>query len=198
MTDSSWHCLFFYEGSLLSLFSYWFMELLYMCLLVAQLYLTLCDPTDCSPPGSSVHGILQARILEWIAFSFSRGSSQPRDWTWVSCVADRFFTFWATGKTFNTYVCVLVAYSYLTFQPRGLEPISLLYPWNSLGRNTGVGCQSLLQGIFPTQGLNLGLLHCRQILYHQSHQGSPTLYMLNTNPLGFSQLVICFLYGLSY
>ena len=47
--------------------------------LVAQSYPTLCDPTDCSPPGSSVHGILQARILEWVAFHFSRASSQPRD-----------------------------------------------------------------------------------------------------------------------
>ena len=46
---------------------------------------TLCDPMNCSPPGSSVHGILQARILEWVAISFSRGSSQPRDWTHVSC-----------------------------------------------------------------------------------------------------------------
>ena len=43
---------------------------------------TLCNPMDCSPPGSSLHGILQARILEWISNSFSRGSSQPRDWPW--------------------------------------------------------------------------------------------------------------------
>ena len=50
----------------------------------------------------------------------------------------------------------------------------LLCPWNSPGKNTGLGCHSLLQGIFPTQGLNLGLLHCRQILYHLSHQGSPS------------------------
>ena len=68
--------------------------------LVAQLCLTLCDPMDCSPPGSSVHGILQARILEWVVISFSRGSSQPRN-------------------------------------------------------------------------ANLGLLHCRQILYCLSHLGSP-------------------------
>ena len=46
--------------------------------------LTLCEPMDCSPPGSSVRGILQARILEWVAIPFSRGSSQPRDWTQVS------------------------------------------------------------------------------------------------------------------
>ena len=47
--------------------------------LVTQSCLTLCDLMDCSPPGSSVHGILQARILEWVAISFSRGLSQPRD-----------------------------------------------------------------------------------------------------------------------
>ena len=53
--------------------------------LVTQSCLTLCDPMDCSPPGSSVHGILQAKILEWVAMPFSRGSSQPRDRTQVSC-----------------------------------------------------------------------------------------------------------------
>ena len=56
-----------------------------MCVPVwLQLCLTLCDPMDCSPPGSSVHGILQARILEWVAMPSSRGSSQPRDQTCVS------------------------------------------------------------------------------------------------------------------
>ena len=57
--------------------------------------LTLCNPKHCSPPGSSVHGILQARILQWVAMPSSRGSSQPRDQTCVSCVpciASRFFT----------------------------------------------------------------------------------------------------------
>ena len=53
---------------------------------------------DCSLPGSSVHGIFQARVLEWIAISFSRGSSQPRDWTQVSCIVDRRFTVWATRE----------------------------------------------------------------------------------------------------
>ena len=53
---------------------------------------------DCSPPGSSVHGILQARILEWVAMPFSRGSSQPRDGTWISCIAGRFFTTETPGK----------------------------------------------------------------------------------------------------
>ena len=59
---------------------------------VAQSCPVLCDPMDCSLPGSSVHGIFQARVLEWAAISFSRGSSQPRDRTWVSCMANRCFT----------------------------------------------------------------------------------------------------------
>ena len=82
------------------------MGCMYMCS-VAQWCPTLCDPMDCSPPGSSVHGILQARILEWIAIPFSRG-------------------------------------------------------------------------IFPTLGLNPGLPHCRQILYHLSHQGNS--YQLHSHP----------------
>ena len=57
--------------------------------------------------------------------------------------------------------------------PHGLSPSSLLCPWNSPGKNTGVGCHFLLQGTFPTQGSNLGLLHCRQILCCLSHRGSP-------------------------
>ena len=56
----------------------------------SQSCLTLWDPMDCSPPGSSAHGILQVRILEWVAISSSRGSSQPRDQTQVSCIASRF------------------------------------------------------------------------------------------------------------
>ena len=63
---------------------------------VAQSRPTLCDLVDCSPPGSSVHGILQARILEWVAVSFSRGSSRPRDRTQVSCIGGRRFNLWAT------------------------------------------------------------------------------------------------------
>ena len=66
--------------------------------LVTQLCPTLCNPMDCSLPGSSVCGISQARILEQVAIPFSRGSSQPRDRIWVSCIAGRFFTIWATRE----------------------------------------------------------------------------------------------------
>ena len=92
------------------LFSFALLEILAVCFfffftfhldcvcLVAQSCPTLCDPMDWSPPGSSVHGILQARILEWVVIPSSRGSSQPRDQTQVSHVAGRFFTDWATRE----------------------------------------------------------------------------------------------------
>ena len=68
-------------------------------MLVAQLWLTLCDPMDCSPPGSSVDGILQARILQWVAIPFSRASSRPRFWTRVSCIGRQILYHWATKYT---------------------------------------------------------------------------------------------------
>ena len=66
--------------------------------LVIQSCLTLCDPMDCSSPGSSVHGVIQAKILEWVAISFSKGSSRPKDGTQISCTAGRFFTIWAARE----------------------------------------------------------------------------------------------------
>ena len=105
---------------------------------------------------------LQARILEWVAISFSRETSQPKDQTWVFHTAGRFFTVWTTrekGK-WKSQSCLT------------LRPHELYSPWNSPGQNIGVGSCSLLQGIFPTQGSNPGLPHCRQFLYQLSHKGS--------------------------
>ena len=68
---------------------------------VAQSCPTLCDPMDCSLPGSSVHRIFQARVLEWVAISFSRGSSRPGDQTWVSRIVGRRFTVWATREALS-------------------------------------------------------------------------------------------------
>ena len=74
--------------------------------LVSQLCLTLCNLMDCSPPGSSVHGILQATRLKWVAMPSSRGSSQPRDRTQVSHIAGGFFTSWATREALvNVSIC---------------------------------------------------------------------------------------------
>ena len=73
-------------------------------------HVRLCDSMDCSLPGSSVHGIFLAGLLEWIAISFSRGSSLPRDLTWVSChswIAGRFFTCWVIREA-REYVLVVV------------------------------------------------------------------------------------------
>ena len=121
---------------------------------------------DCSMPGSSVQGILQARRLEWVAMPFSRGSSWPRDWTQVSCIADRFFTIWATREAqdrtekgifrslsrqvfvclFLTCVrCVLSYFSHVRLfsTPRSVAaqaPCTRGFP----GKNTGVGWHFLL------------------------------------------------------
>ena len=81
-------------------------------------------------------------------------------------------------------MCVCVSHSVVSnsLWPHGLQPTMLLCPWNSAGRNTGVGCHFLLQGIFPTQGSKPGLPHCRWILYQLRHQGSPlTLSSLSKN-----------------
>ena len=77
----------------------------YICMKVemsiAQLCPTLCNPTDSSPTGSSVHGILQIRILEWVAISFPRGSSQHRDQTCASCISRQILYRWATREAFH-------------------------------------------------------------------------------------------------
>ena len=78
-----------------------------MCVVwVAQSCPTPCSLMGCSPPGPSVHWTVQARTLEWVATSFSRGSSPPRDRTWVSCTAGRLSTIWATREA----PCLLVGW----------------------------------------------------------------------------------------
>ena len=86
----------------------------YACM-CAQSCPTLCDPMDCSPPGSSFHGIFQARVLEWAAISSSRGTSQPWYQTHFSCIAGRFFTTELPGKSFESQrgeqlIIVLIAH----------------------------------------------------------------------------------------
>ena len=117
---------------------------------------------DCSLQGSSMHGIFQARMLEWVAISFSKGSSQPWDPTPVSRISVRRFTIWATKEAHGSRSVVSDS-----LRPHGL--------WNSPGQNTGVGNLFLLQGIFLTQGLNPGLPHCTWILYQLSHEGNPRI-----------------------
>ena len=82
----------------------------------------LCDPRVCSPPGSSVHGISQARILEWIAISFSRGSSWPRDWTHISCIGR-----WILNRVTYSLLHYLVLFAPLPPPPLPLLPVSSSY-----------------------------------------------------------------------
>ena len=107
-------------------------------MLVAQSCLTLCKPTDCSPPGSTVQGILQARILEWIAIPFSRGSSWSWDWTWISCIVGGLFRVWAAreahseGRYYINCVCYLSHKNLSHFKERGnhlLKRQLLVYHW---------------------------------------------------------------------
>ena len=77
-------------------------------MLVAQLCPSLCGPMNYSPLGSSIHGILQARRLEWVAIPFSRRSSRPRCQTWVSCLADRCFAIWATRELMTYYLLFII------------------------------------------------------------------------------------------
>ena len=101
---------------------------------------------DCSLPGSSVHGIFQARVLESVAISFSRGSSQPRDRTCISCIG-RFGVLyhWATAAAAaaakSLQLCPTLC------DPIDRQPTRLARPWDSPGKNTGVGCHFLLQCI---------------------------------------------------
>ena len=83
---------------------------------------SLCNPVDWSPPGSSIHGILQARTVEWVAISFSRGTSRPRDRTQVSCIAGGFFTTASPGSplrlgsSWSHIILPLAVISYLSFK----------------------------------------------------------------------------------
>ena len=132
---------------------------------VTQSCLTLCNPME-----YTVHGILQARIMEWIAFPFTRGSSQPKDWTHISkspALAARFFT---TSTTWEAH-SILQLHGNPLFLPHdqpvsrvsewvsescsvmsdSLQPHGIYNSWNSPVQNTRVGNLSLLQWIFPTQ-----------------------------------------------
>ena len=97
---------------------------------VAQSCRTLCDPKDCSLPGSSVHAIFQAIVLEWIAISFSTGSSPPRDQTQVSCIVDRCFTIWGTREVWyrrrTLYIFQYTLWSFFGRQLCLLQIVSIL------------------------------------------------------------------------
>ena len=93
--------------------------------------------------------------------------------SYISCIGRRFSTTSATWEAIYCPKCASCSVMSDSLRPYGLQPASLLCPCDSPGKNTRVGCHSLLQGIFLTEGSNPDLLHCRQILYSLNHQGSP-------------------------
>ena len=123
-------------------------------------YICSFPQVNIKPPGTQYPGIFG--LLTNISCHISKAES------WSLFIFD--------FLSFLFYYCVLVAQLCPTLcDPMDcMWPTRLLWPWNSPDKNTGVSCHSLLQGIFPTQGSNLGLSHCRKILYCLSHQGSPT------------------------
>ena len=164
---------------------------IYMSVLVTQSCLTLCNPTDCSPSGSSVHGILQTRILKWVAIPFSRRSSRPR----VYCIADRFFTVSVTSSVqFSRSVVSnsLRPHESQHARPSCLSPTPGVYsdshpssPWCHPAISSSVvpfsSCQSLpASGSFPMSqlfewgGQSTGVSASASVLPKKSQGWSPS------------------------
>ena len=128
---------------------------------VTQSCPTLCDPMDCSLPGFSVHGILQARILEWVTTSFSRGSSQPRNQTWVSHIGGRRFNLWATREALvwgEVTIYIFFLCTYLN------KPIEFLKSTTISSHFTAVEC--LLHTKLTVQSINIFLSGFCFILFY--------------------------------
>ena len=159
--------------------------------------------THQAPPSLGYFG---QEYWNGLPFSSSMVSSWSRDRTWiswVSCIAGGFFTHWAIREAQPLWLLVYIFWVMLKKMVTGIKwkseseslsvvsyslwPHGLYSSWNSPGQNSGVGSLSLLQGIFPTEGLNPDLLHCRRILYQLSSQGSPTGTKLRL----YSQRSIC-------
>ena len=133
-----------------------FLEDMTVLCLVTQLSPSLCDPMDCSPPGFSVHGILQVRILQWVVMPFSRGSSQSRDRTQVFHTAGGFFTIWATREDMTE-----PSKTARDGPPKGLQVNQCPYGW----------CHCLLGILFPA---------AQSILTHKRTQNKLFPLPLNT------------------
>ena len=111
---------------------------------------SLCYAMDCSPSGPFIHGIFQARILEWVAMPFSTGSSQPRDWTRISCISSRFFLVWATWEALflHQFSCSVVSNC---LRPHGLQHARLPCP----SPTPGACSNSSIKPVMPSNHLIL-------------------------------------------
>ena len=173
-----------FPSSVMSLLS------LYMCVCQSLSHATLCDPTDYSPPGSSVHGIFQAKILKWVSFPSPRDvpdpgikprspalqadallSELPGELGYtrltitcsfsLDCFNHQNGKISHSGKRLCMHSCQVASVASDSLQLYRLQPTGLLCPWDSPGKNTGIVCQAVLKCIFLTQGLNFYLLSVR-------------------------------------
>ena len=144
---------------------------------VTQLCPTLCEPMDCSPPGSSVSGIFQTRILEWFAISSSRGSSWPRDWTWASSIGRWILYHWATWEALSSSIRELLWGH--TMAPLRWSRIWSYIPWRLpvfrswWYRDCKHGIWSLTNGMYSS------------VCYHHREfsPSSPVIYLFFRNKL---------------
>ena len=152
-----------------------------VCVQSLQLCLTLCNPIDYSPLCSYVHRIFQARILEWVAMPSSRGSSHSRDETHDSC-AGRLFTTDPMGKPMNGCCCCCCIASVVSdpVRPHRWQSTRLPYPWDSPGKNTGVGCHFLLQCMKVESGKWkwMGVMLCQMLILHLLKLSYEFLFLL--------------------
>ena len=178
-----------------------------------KLCLTLCDTVGRSPPNSSVHGILQARILEWVAISFSRGSSWPRDWTQVSHIAGRRFNLWATRETYIfQYITVLIFFFKLIIYSNKSVLILCNITYKSHKFKISLSYDIDVYYITPVvltphsslvQNVKLSLLICLSCKWY--HFGSHIIFFPYSSilfsflqPVLFQMLFICIIDYLSY
>ena len=135
---------------------------------------------DCSPPGSSVHGILQARILEWVAIPFSGGSSWPRDWTQVSCIAGLFFTTWAILYQLRASLVVQLLKNLSAMWETWVYSLA----WEDPLKKRKATHSSILAWRIPWMVYSVGLQRVRHdwaiftslhFTYELSHKGSPRI-----------------------
>ena len=124
----------------------------------------------------AVQGTLKSLLQQHSSKASTESLHWPSKWAeitlWFTIVGPKIFTNLSVKCTFKVFRKCFFKVSD-SLQPQGLQHTRFLCPWNSPVKNIGVGCHFLLQGIFLTQGSNPGLLHCRRILYHLSHQGGP-------------------------
>ena len=127
------------------------------------------DQEDPVEEEMATHSSILAWEITWREKpSGLQSMGSPRNWHYLVTECE-----WSMNVNIH-HTCVLSHFSHVTLcDPNELQPARLLCPWDSPGKSTGVGCHALLHGIFPTQGSNLSLLHCRWILYCLSHQGRP-------------------------